>query len=70
MTRVVCAACAKPARDMRYVEGQILCVGCSPATTDNPNHGPRVCWKCREPVDHRSNELLCEPCAWAERSAS
>lgn len=66
--RQVCACCGKAARDMRYIDHEIVCLPCAgPPTVDNPNNGPRVCWKCREPVDHRSNELLCEPCSYQAR---
>lgn len=70
MNGVTCACCGKRERDMRFVDGKILCVAhAGPPTVDNPNGGPRVCWKCREPVDHRSNDLLCESCLWTERGA-
>lgn len=67
-----CEACGAASNRMHFRDGKFFCsTHAGPATCDDtPGAGPVLCWRCREPVNPRSGELLCEPCLWAEKSAS
>ena len=70
--RMTCQACGAASPRMHWRNHKFLCPACAgPATCDDTQGaGPVLCWRCREPVNPRSGELMCEPCLWAEKSAS